>query len=300
VRVTSERSAPGPVREPGPVIDLHAHSNVSDGTESPTDLVEAAAAAGVDVLAITDHDSVGGWEEAAGAARRTGVALVPGIEVSCAIDGISIHLLGYLTDPDDPALMAELALARDSRATRLERMVERMAADGIPVTYEQVLAQVAPGATAGRPHIADALIANGTIRHRDEAFAEWLAEDSPYYVAHHAPHPVRAVELVRAAGGVPVIAHPFTRTRSRGADEALIEQMYAAGLAGLEAYHRDHGPEQIALAEAIAERLGLLLTGSSDYHGEGKLNRLGERTTRVEVLDAIEQASSGRTTIVRP
>ena len=298
--MTSERSAPGPAREPGPVIDLHAHSNVSDGTESPTDLVEAAAASGIDVLAITDHDTVGGWEEAARAARRTGVALVPGIEVSCAIGGISIHLLGYLTDPDDAALTAELAHARDSRDTRLERMVERMAADGIPVTYEQVLAQVAPGATAGRPHIADALIANGTIRHRDEAFAEWLAEDSPYYVAHHAPHPVRAVELVRAAGGVPVIAHPFTRTRSRGADEALIEQMHAAGLAGLEAYHRDHGPEQVALAEAIAERLGLLLTGSSDYHGEGKLNRLGERTTRVEVLDAIEQASSGRTTIVRP
>ncbi|TQN46800.1 hypothetical protein FHX52_3530 [Humibacillus xanthopallidus] len=298
--MTSELNAHGTGRKPGPVIDLHAHSNVSDGTETPTELVEAAAAAGIDVLAITDHDTVGGWEEAAAAARRTGVTLVPGIEVSCALGGVSIHLLGYLTDPGDEALTAELARARESRATRLERMVARMAADGIPVTYEQVLAQVAPGATAGRPHIADALIANGTIRHRDEAFAEWLAEDSPYYVAHHAPHPVRAVELVRAAGGVPVIAHPFTRTRSRGADEALIEQMYAAGLAGLEAYHRDHGPEQIARAEAVAERLGLLLTGSSDYHGQGKLNRLGERTTRAEVLDAIEQESSGGTAVVRP
>jgi predicted metal-dependent phosphoesterase TrpH len=299
VRVTRDPSAQGPGREPGPVIDLHAHSTVSDGTESPTELVEAAAAAGIDVLAITDHDTVGGWEEASTAARRTGVTLVPGIEISCAVDGVSIHLLGYLTDPDDAALMAELAHARESRETRLERMVERMAADGIPLTYEQVLAQVATGATAGRPHIADALIASGTIGHRDEAFVDWLAEDSPYYVAHHAPHPVRAVELVRAAGGVPVIAHPFTRTRSRGADEALIEQMYAAGLAGLEAYHRDHGPEQIARAEALAERLGLLLTGSSDYHGEGKLNRLGEHTTSPDVLDAIELASSGVTTIVR-
>ncbi|HET8989065.1 MAG TPA: PHP domain-containing protein [Humibacillus sp.] len=298
--MTREPSAQGPGRESGPVIDLHAHSTVSDGTESPTDLVEGAAAADVDVLAITDHDTVGGWEEASEAARRAGLTLVPGIEISCAIGGVSIHLLGYLTDPDDPALMAELAHARESRATRLERMVARMAADGIPVTYEQVLAQVAPGATPGRPHIADALIANGTIRHRDEAFQVWLSEESRYYVAHHAPHPVRAVELVRAAGGVPVLAHPFTRTRARGADEVLIEQMHAAGLAGLEAYHRDHGPEQIARAEALAERLGLLLTGSSDYHGEGKLNRLGEHTTEVEVLDAIEQASSGDTTILRP
>ena len=298
--VTSEPSAHGPAQEPGQVIDLHAHSTISDGTESPTELVEAAAAAGVDVLAITDHDTVGGWEEASSAARRLGVRLVPGIEISCAVGGVSIHLLGYLTDPDNAALMDELAHARESRATRLERMVARMAADGIPLTYEQVLAQVAPGATPGRPHIADALIANGTIRHRDEAFHEWLGEDSPYYVSHHAPHPVRAVELVRAAGGVPIIAHPFTRTRSRGVDEALIERMHAAGLVGLEAYHRDHGPEQVARAEAIAERLGLLLTGSSDYHGEGKLNRLAERTTGADVLDAIEQASSGQTTIVRP
>jgi 3',5'-nucleoside bisphosphate phosphatase len=299
VAVTSERGAHGPGR-PGPVIDLHTHSTASDGTESPTELVEAAAAVGIDVLGLTDHDTVGGWEGAAAAARRNGVTLVRGIEVSCAVGGVSIHLLGYLTDPDDVALTAELTQARESRSSRLERMVERMAADGIPLTYEQVLAQVSPGATAGRPHIADALIANGTISHRDEAFVEWLAEGSPYYVAHHAPHPVRAVELVRAAGGVPVIAHPFTRTRSRGADEALIEQMYAAGLAGLEAYHRDHGPDQVARAEAIAERLGLLVTGSSDYHGEGKLNRLGERTTSAEVLDAIEQASSGETQIVRP
>ena len=283
-----------------PVIDLHAHSTVSDGTDSPAQLVEAAAAAGVDVIAITDHDSVGGWAQAADAARRTGITLVRGIEVSCAAGGVSIHLLGYLTDPEDPALMAELAHARDSRATRLERMVERMADDGIPLTYADVLKHVAPGATAGRPHIADALIANGTIRHRDEAFEELLSEDSPYYVSHHAPHPVRAVELVRAAGGVPVLAHPFTLTRNRGADEGLVEQMQAAGLAGLEAFHRDHGPDEVARAQRLAHRLDLLLTGSSDYHGHGKRNRLGEHTTDPEVLAAIEAASSGVTPVLRP
>jgi predicted metal-dependent phosphoesterase TrpH len=283
-----------------PVIDLHTHSTVSDGTESPAALVEAAAAAGIDVLAVTDHDSVGGWREAAEAARRTGTTLVRGIEISCAVGAASIHLLGYLTDPDDPALMAELAHARDSRATRLERMVERMADDGIPLTYEEVLEQVAPGATAGRPHIADALIANGTISHRDEAFEEMLSEDSPYYVSHHAPHPVRAVELVRAAGGVAVLAHPFTVTRARGADEALVEQMQAAGLAGLEAFHRDHGAAEVERARRLAQRLGLLLTGSSDYHGHGKHNRLGEHTTDPEVLAAIEAASSGVTPVLRP
>jgi predicted metal-dependent phosphoesterase TrpH len=283
-----------------PVIDLHTHSSVSDGTETPAELVAAASAAGVDVLAITDHDTVAGWDEAADAARRQGVALVRGIEISCAWRYSSIHLLGYLTDPDDADLRHELARARDSRSTRLERMVELMAADGIPLTYAEVEAQVAPGATAGRPHIADALIANGTIRHRDDAFREWLGDDSPYYVGHYAPDPVRAVELVRAAGGVPVVAHPFTRTRSGGVDDQLVERMHAAGLVGLEAYHRDHGRAEVARATALAERLGLVLTGSSDYHGEGKRNRLAENTTSAEVLDAIEAASSGVTEVVRP
>jgi len=282
------------------VIDLHTHSTVSDGTETPSELVAAAAAAGVDVLAITDHDTIGGWAEAAEAARRHRVTLVRGIEISCAWRHASIHLLGYLTDPDDPTLMAELAHARDSRATRLLRMVNLMAADGIPVTYDEVLAQVAPGATPGRPHIADALVANGTIAHRDEAFREWLSNDSRYYVTHYSPDPVRAVELVRAAGGVPVIAHPFTRTRGAGVTDALVERMYAAGLVGLEAYHRDHGPEEVARAGRLADRLGLVLTGSSDYHGEGKHNRLAENTTAPSVFAAIEEASSGVTEVLRP
>jgi predicted metal-dependent phosphoesterase TrpH len=283
-----------------PVIDLHTHSSVSDGTETPTELMAAAAASGVDVVAITDHDTVAGWTGAEQAARRHGLALVRGIEISCAWRHSSIHLLGYLTDPDDPALTAELAQARHSRTTRLERMVGLMAADGIPVTYAEVVAQVGPGTTPGRPHIADALIANGTIRHRDEAFLEWLGDDSPYYVGHYAPDPVRAVELVRAAGGVPVIAHPFTRTRSGAPDDGLVERMRDAGLMGLEAYHRDHGAEEVARATALAQRLGLLLTGSSDYHGEGKRNRLAENTTTPEVLEAIEAASSGATQVLRP
>jgi hypothetical protein len=283
-----------------PVIDLHTHSSVSDGTETPTELVEAARAAGVDVLGITDHDTVGGWDEAETAARRNGIALVRGIEITCREDSLSIHLLGYLTDPEDQALMAELAKARESRATRLERMVERMAEGGIPITYPEVLAQVAPGATPGRPHIADALIANGTIRHRDEAFAEWLHDRSPYYVHHYSLDPVEAVRLVLAAGGIPVIAHPFTRTRGEIMSDELVERMAAAGLVGIEAHHRDHGPDEVARAIGLAERLHLVVTGSSDYHGVGKLNRLAEFTTAPKALDRIEALASGVTEVIRP
>lgn len=283
-----------------PVIDLHTHSNLSDGTETPAQLVASAQAAGVDVLGITDHDTVGGWVEAQEAALREGVSLVRGIEISCSWGRASVHLLGYLTDPDDADLAAELAHARESRATRLERMVELMAADGIPITYEQVRAQVAPGATPGRPHIADALVANGTVRHRDEAFDDWLTSESRYYVGHYSPDPVLAVELVRAAGGVPVLAHPFTNARAGGASVELVEQLYAAGLAGLEVFHRDHGPKEVTLATELCQRLGMFMTGSSDYHGEGKLNRLGEHTTAPEALEAIEAASSGVTRVVRP
>lgn len=282
------------------VIDLHTHSSVSDGTETPTELVESARAAGVDVLGITDHDTVGGWEEAEAAARRVDIALVRGIEITCREDSLSIHLLGYLTDPDDAALMGELARARDSRATRLERMVERMAEGGIRITYPEVLAQVAPGATPGRPHIADALIANGTIRHRDEAFVEWLHDGSPYYVHHYSLDPVDAVRLVRQAGGVPVLAHPLTRTRGDVITDALIERMAVAGLAGLEAHHRDHGPDEVRHALEVADRLDLLVTGSSDYHGTGKVNRLGEFTTAPEVLERLEALASGVTEVIRP
>ncbi|HEU5144800.1 MAG TPA: PHP domain-containing protein [Dermatophilaceae bacterium] len=283
-----------------PVIDLHTHSSASDGTETPTELVESARAAGIDVLGITDHDTVRGWDEAEQAARRAGIALVRGIEITCREDSLSIHLLGYLTDPDDATLMGELAKARDSRATRLERMVERMAEGGIPITYPEVLAQVAPGATPGRPHIADALIANGTIRHRDEAFAEWLHDTSPYYVHHYSLDPVEAVGLVRAAGGVPVIAHPYTRTRGEVVGDELVERMAAAGLVGLEAYHRDHGPDEVARALELARRLDLVVTGASDYHGKGKLNRLAEFTTAPAALERIEELSSGVTEVVRP
>jgi 3',5'-nucleoside bisphosphate phosphatase len=280
-------------------IDLHTHSTASDGTEAPSVVVQRAVEAGLTTVALTDHDTTLGWDEAADAARAHGIRLVRGIEVSCRRRGRSIHLLAYLPDPADAELVAELERARDSRDTRLDRMVGLMAADGIPVTVESVRAEVDEGATAGRPHIADALVTAGVVEHRDEAFARWLGNDGPYYVGHYAPDPVRAVELVRAAGGVPVIAHPWSRTRGRVLEDALVEEMAAAGLAGLEVRHRDHDPEAVRHLSALARSLGLLATGSSDYHGEGKLNRLGEHTTDPAVLEAIEGQAWG-SAVVEP
>jgi predicted metal-dependent phosphoesterase TrpH len=281
-------------------IDLHAHSSASDGTEPAGVVVAQAARAGLDVVALTDHDTYAGWPQAVAAAGEHGVALVRGVEVSCSHRGVSVHLLGYLVDPGSADLLAELDKARDSRETRVERMVARMAADGIPVSVEQVRALAGEGATLGRPHIADVLVANGFVADRGEAFRDVLANGSRYYVSHYAPSPVRAVELVRAAGGVPVMAHPFANGRGWTVGDDVIAAMADAGLAGLEAYHRDHRPVEVAHAEELSRRLGLFVTGSSDYHGEGKENRLGENTTTAEVLAQIEGQATSAVEVVRP
>jgi 3',5'-nucleoside bisphosphate phosphatase len=280
-------------------IDLHAHSTASDGTESPADLVAGAHASGLTTLALTDHDTAAGWEPAAEAALQLGIDLVRGIEISCSHRGISIHLLAYLVDPDHEALAGELAHARESRVTRLERMVQRMAADGIPVTMADVRGQTTPGATMGRPHIADALVARGVVPARDEAFARYLHNNSRYYVAHYAPDPVRAVELVRAAGGVAVMAHPFAGRRGRIVGDRVIRSMARAGMAGLEVDHPDHDEAERAHGLRLADELGLLVTGSSDYHGTGKPNRLGDHTTSPEVLREIEQRATSGVEVVR-
>lgn len=283
----------------GPLlIDLHTHSNVSDGTQLPAEVMQAAASAGLDVIALTDHDQTGGWAQAAGAVEESGVALVRGIEISTARRGRSIHLLGYLFDPEHPELVGELTRARESRLHRMDAMVERMAADGIPIDLREVHAQLEEGATLGRPHLADALVAKGVVPDRTAAFRDLLHNDSRYYVPHYAMDPAHAVRLVHAAGGVSVIAHPFTRSRGRALDPAVLEELAAAGLAGIEAHHRDHGPAETALALRLADELDLLVTGSSDYHGEGKPNLLGEHTTSAQVLAEIEQR--GRLPILWP
>jgi predicted metal-dependent phosphoesterase TrpH len=282
------------------MIDLHTHSTASDGTDAPGEVVAAAARAGLTVVGLTDHDTYAGWPAAQAAARERGVAFVPGVEVSCSHQGISIHLLAFLVDPEAPGLQAELDRARESRVSRVDRMVARMAADGIPITMDQVRAVAGAGATLGRSHIADALVASGYVRDRADAFAKVLRNGSRYYVSHYAPEPVRAVELVREAGGVAVMAHPFASGRGWTVDDSVIAEMAEAGLAGLEARHRDHTPAERRHAEQLANRLGLVTTGSSDYHGSGKENLLGENTTHPEVLARIEELATGPVAVVRP
>jgi len=275
---------------PGP-IDLHAHSSVSDGTDTPEELIEAAVAAGLGVIAITDHDSTAGWSEAFRTAVGTGLTVLPGMEFSTRWDDKSVHLLAYLIDPEDPAIVEEMASIRDSRYGRAERIVERIRRD-YALDWSDVLDQASEGATIGRPHIADALVARGHVRDRGEAFGNILSSRSPYYEAHHAPTPLEAVRMVVAAGGVPVLAHPATHDRAVLPDSEMAG-LVAAGLAGLELEHRENTEAGKRALRRIAEKYDLLLTGSSDYHGEGKPNRLGENTTSPEVYEKIVALGRG-------
>jgi len=280
-------------------IDLHTHSNVSDGTEAPGAVMASAAAAGLDAVALTDHDSTAGWGEAAEEARALGLVFVPGMEVSCRTeDGISVHVLSYLHDPSHPGLLAEIAKSRSARVSRAERMVERLAED-YPISWADVQEQVAPGATIGRPHIADALVAAGVVPSRSAAFAGILTGRSRYFVAHYAPDPAHAVRLIRDAGGVPVFAHPEASARGRVVGERTYLEMIDAGLAGLEVEHRDNPQDGRAYLRRLAAEHSLLVTGSSDYHGTGKPNLLGENTTSSEVLERIAELATG-TSVVRP
>jgi len=273
-------------------IDLHTHSSVSDGTETPAELVEAAIAAGLGAVALTDHDSTAGWAEAEAAASGTSLTVIPGMELSTNHGPASVHVLAYLFDPADAAVLRETALIRDGRMHRAERIVERIAAD-YDLTWDDVLAQSIEGGTIGRPHIADALVARGHVVDRSAAFTSILHWRSGYYEKYYAPSPLDGVKLIVAAGGAPVLAHPGTRGREWVIDEKHMRTLKEAGLFGVEIFHRDNTESGRARLFELAEMFDLAVTGSSDYHGEGKPNRLAENSTAPEVLDRLIAATSG-------
>lgn len=273
-------------------IDLHTHSSVSDGTETPAELVRAAAAAGIGTMALTDHDTTAGWQEAFAAASGTGITVIPGMELSTNYGPASVHMLAYLFNPLDGAIIAETARIRDGRLHRAERIVERIARD-YDLSWDDVLAQSTDGGTLGRPHIADALVAKGHVADRGAAFQSILHWRSGYYEKYYAPSPLEGVRMIVAAGGVPVLAHPATRGRYRVIDEATIAELADAGLFGLEVHHRDNTEDGKVRLYELAHKFDLQITGSSDYHGVGKPNRLGENTTSPEVLERIIAAGSG-------
>jgi predicted metal-dependent phosphoesterase TrpH len=278
-------------------IDLHTHSTASDGTLAPTEVVQAAADAGLDVMALTDHDTFLGLAQASAEATRLGLGFVPGVELSCRWYGvepaISLHLLAYYPDTAEPALVAEMTRVREGREHRAERMVELMQADGIDVTWDEIQSYAA-GGTVGRPHLAQALIRRGLVDTVSEAFGPEML-GARWRVPKPDTDVFLALKLVRGASGVPVFAHPKATKRGRVVPDQLIEEMAAAGLFGLEADHEDHSPEQRGAVRVLAQRLGLIVTGSSDFHGANKTVPIGANLTSEESLAAIQAAAIVRT-----
>lgn len=266
-------------------IDLHTHSNRSDGTDSPADLVAAAVAAGLDVVALTDHDTAQGWPEAETTAADSGVVLVPGMEISCQHQGVGVHLLAYLVDPDHPELADELAKVLAGRSSRLPAILKRLRGVGIDIDVDDVRRVAGDTAATGRPHVADALISLGVVGTREEAFSRFLTAGRPAYVPRYAADLTVMIDLVGRAGGVSLLAHPWARSSREVLDETAIAALAAEGLTGLEAGHQDHSAPERDELRALADDLGLVATASSDYHGTGKVrHELGCLTTEPQQL----------------
>jgi len=289
-------------------IDLHTHSSCSDGTDTPAGLVRKAAEAGLDVVAITDHDTFAGWEEALAEAERRGIGLVVGAEISSRLAtesgaGASVHVLAYLPDPTFPELQHMLERIRNGRATRVPVILERLQALGITISSDDVARHARSATAPGRPHVADALVEAGYAADRNEAFDRWLGEGGPAYVTRYAPEPGEVIRCVVAAGGAPVLAHPHGRASRQALTDAMLAELAGLGLVGLEVDHLDHDEATRRHLRELAGELGLAVLGSSDYHGEGKDHHdLGCCTTDpeelVRLLDrarAIADASGRRT-----
>jgi len=275
-----------------PRIDLHAHSNRSDGTFTPSELVRLAAERELDVLALTDHDTTDGLEEAVGEGARSGVEIVPGVEFSAEFDRTSVHVLCYWMDVEDQALQAELGRLREDRYRRGELMVERLQALGVPVAFERVR-EIAGDATIVRPHIAQAMVEAGAVQTEKEAFERYIGDGRPGHVAKHALDPLDAVALIRAAGGACVLAHPGMWGDQSSVPEALIERMAEAGMRGLEVDHPDHSPEAREHYRRLAGELGLVATGGSDCHGRRyDPVRLGSSLCDPQAFDALRAVVS--------
>ncbi len=270
-------------------IDLHTHSSVSDGTDAPAALVRAAARAGLDVIALCDHDTFDGLDEARAEGLRIGLDVRRGIEISAELGGGSVHLLGYGCRADSAALAEELARIRAGRAGRIPAMLARLAALGMPVTPSDLAPFVGDSPSVGRPHVADAMVALGYVTDRREAFDHWLADGGPAFVDRYNVGVGQAINLVHAAGGAAVIAHPWGRgSRNRLTPVVLADLAAGYGLDGIEVDHPDHDPSARAQLRALADSAGLMATGSSDHHGLGKVgNDLGCETTEPAVLAAL-------------
>jgi 3',5'-nucleoside bisphosphate phosphatase len=284
-------------------IDLHTHSNRSDGTQSPRELVNAANELGLDAMALTDHDTTEGWDEAFEAAETVGIGLVPGLEISCRYEGEGVHLLAYFVDPEYGPLASELDRILDGRNSRLPAILERLRDLGIDITAKDVRHCAGSAAAMGRPHVADALVAKGVCEDRDEAFRRFLSPGRPAYVDRYAADLVEMIRWVGEAGGVSVIAHPWARHSQVALGEQALGTLAAKGLAGVEVDHPDHDQQDRNHLRRIATDLDLVITGSSDCHGEGKGSRFAlgaNSTTRPELNRLVALAGSAAAATRRP
>jgi predicted metal-dependent phosphoesterase TrpH len=285
------------------LIDLHTHSTVSDGTETPEELVATASGAGITTLALTDHDTTGGWARAA-AVLPAGMRLVRGAEFSCVSPTgrpetpgdratVSVHLLGYLFDPEHPAIVAEQRRLVAERVERLRKMGRNVAADYPQLDADRVFDLVPEGTTPGRPHLGRALVAAGVVESVNEAFASILRTGSKYYEPKTDTPVERAVEMIVEAGGVAVFAHPLARRRGRVIETSVLADLAGIGLAGVEVDHPDHDPADRELLRGVAAELGLVPTGSSDFHGTNKTTPIAAETTAPDALEELLAKATG-------
>ncbi len=276
-------------------IDLHVHSSVSDGTDTPTGLVLNARQAGLDVIGLCDHDTFDGIAEATATGQRMGVTVLPGLEMSTNVAGTAVHLLGYGCDPHDDELLSELARLRQARAGRLGAFLDKLDSLGMPLTEDEVMDQVGLAPSIGRPHLADAMVARGYVKDRKEAFDRYLSDGGPAYVKRYSTPLPEAIRLIRKAKGVTVLAHPWGRGSARVLTGEVIANLAEQGLDGVEVDHTDHDPRAREMLGELGFRTGLIRTGSSDYHGDGKPdNPLGINTTRPSAYKEILRRISAR------
>lgn len=276
------------------MIDLHTHSTASDGMDAPFTVVKKALAAGITTLGLTDHDTTSGWLDAISAIQPQ-IALALGAEVSCLTeDKISVHMLGLLFDEQNLQMQQMLADSRDTRIPRMRKMVELLHSAGYDITLDDVYAAAPDEATLGRPHLADALVKKGIVKDRAAAFENLLHNDSKFYVSHAAPTPIQAIKVIKAAGGVAVIAHPFASRRGQALRAENFVDLVDAGLDGIEVHHRDQSAQEQSVLLQIAQELNVAITGSSDYHGAGKVNQLGENTTQPKEWELLESKANAR------
>ena len=268
-------------------IDLHTHTTASDGIQSPTDLIREAKEVGLDVIAVTDHDTTAGLDEAAEEAERQGVRLIPGIELSVFALGREVHVLGYFLDRSSSALQEFLGEQKTARVKRIYTMLEKLKAIGIDIPPEEVVEEGKAG-TMGRPHVARALVRHGVIRDEEEAFRKYIGRDQPGYVPRVKVSAPEGIQKLRAAGGVPVLAHPALYGR-----DGIVSHMIEAGILGIEAYHPDHTASASRSYLGLARAKGLLVTGGSDYHGKprGRRAGLGGLSVPDSVLEPLEAAA---------